>query len=189
MISIHTPAKGVTSVVPIMAQKLVISIHTPAKGVTILELSEYLHGCRFQSTLPRREWPTRQRLEAVGSRFQSTLPRREWPGCLDSFFDRVDFNPHSREGSDHNKTRLINLMQLFQSTLPRREWPYTGTGTVFFRRISIHTPAKGVTVWLDRTEEGQQFQSTLPRREWHKQILIEYADMKISIHTPAKGVT
>ena len=34
IISIHTPAKGVTDYMPLTLQQRLISIHTPAKGVT-----------------------------------------------------------------------------------------------------------------------------------------------------------
>ena len=77
-ISIHTPAKGVTSVPHQMPADDVISIHTPAKGVT----------------------------STTGGSTVST----------------VNFNPHSREGSD--TTEILDTLNLtgFQSTLPRREW-------------------------------------------------------------------
>ncbi len=53
-ISIHTPAKGVTSKAVSTKSVLWISIHTPAKGVTWTYLY-YGSITRFQSTLPRRE--------------------------------------------------------------------------------------------------------------------------------------
>ena len=77
MISIHTPAKGVTEVVAIDTTSWRISIHTPAKGVT--------------ASTP--DLPTRM----------------------------VNFNPHSREGSDCQYTGLTDKNGKFQSTLPRRE--------------------------------------------------------------------
>ena len=99
LISIHTPAKGVTEDLEQSAKTMQISIHTPAKGVTdgIYKL---------------------QRAD-------------------------IDFNPHSREGSD-TSMHLITDKQ----------------------RISIHTPAKGVTFRQAYDElKDYEFQSTLPRRE------------------------
>ena len=77
MISIHTPAKGVTEVVAIDTTSWRISIHTPAKGVT--------------ASTP--DLPTRM----------------------------VNFNPHSREGSDQTPDSTLHTHRGFQSTLPRRE--------------------------------------------------------------------
>ena len=101
-------------------------------------------GLSFQSTLPRRE---RQynRIEAVtGFPFQSTLPRRERP-CAATVPTSTpfNFNPRSREGSDHDRRRerqrhryfnprsregsdlwtekMVGNAVVFQSTLPRRE--------------------------------------------------------------------
>ena len=77
------------------------------------------------------------------------------------------FNPHSREGSDDNCTIDKDFKKLFQSTLPRREWRERSNGKSYAVKISIHTPAKGVT---NRKRE--------------------YSNSRdISIHTPAKGVT
>ena len=55
VISIHTPAKGVTLKFPFLIFSTEISIHTPAKGVTIIPISFWDDGKPFQSTLPRRE--------------------------------------------------------------------------------------------------------------------------------------
>ena len=53
-ISIHTPAKGVTSLMAYDTKELAISIHTPAKGVTVDDaITKFTE--EFQSTLPRRE--------------------------------------------------------------------------------------------------------------------------------------
>ena len=82
-----------------------------------------------------------------------------------------------------------------------------------YLKISIHTPAKGVTQGLNipicqtshyfnpHSREGSDFmhfrindrsihfQSTLPWREWRGVILVEKFTTKFSIHTPVKGVT
>ena len=53
-ISIHTPARGVTILENVTSGEIKISIHTPARGVT----HEAVHGYRkpqFQSTLPQGE--------------------------------------------------------------------------------------------------------------------------------------
>ena len=125
-ISIHTPAKGVTSLfgsatfrifyfnphsregsAPLFPVNVLppssISIHTPAKGVTHQLAIRFLI-CQFQSTLPRREWQCSWTNSHFWSRFQSTLPRREWLSVFFSFSTSVRF----------------------QSTLPRREWPALG---------------------------------------------------------------
>ena len=55
-----------------------ISIHTPAKGVTSRFGIYYNNYTIFQSTLPRREWPPSVLISEMVPQFQSTLPRREW---------------------------------------------------------------------------------------------------------------
>ena len=142
-ISIHTPAKGVTTRnfytvlhmphfnphsregsdvdnIKLLNNNPIISIHTPAKGVTTLALS-----CSLPAFISIHT-------PAKGV----TLP------CLLRCFANTDFNPHSREGSDldyKKKRRIVN--------------------------ISIHTPAKGVTSNFTSSLLWDKFQSTLPRRE------------------------
>ena len=77
-----------------------------------------------------------------------------------------NFNPHSREGSDQCQTPLRPACFYFN--------PHSREGSdslaeiqPLSERISIHTPAKGVT-----DPEGYQIYG-----------------LGISIHTPAKGVT
>ena len=99
---------------------------------------------KFQSTLPRREWREQVKRVETTDRFQSTLPRREWHEFKAQVNEIIDFNPHSRVGSD-SKVLVSKLLHWqFQSTLPRREWP----------TICQCTGLK------------DKFQSTLPRREW-----------------------
>ena len=141
----------------------------------------------FQSTLPRREWHKMVSILLALLAFQSTLPRREWREK--TFLDRIpnNFNPHSHEGSDIGAVRAKDE-----------------------KRISIHTPTKGVTPQRCYHRCGAAFQSTLPRREWpilfplHLFLChfnphshegsdlerMEYIGIEcISIHTPTKGVT
>ena len=56
-------------------------------------------------------------------------------------------------------------------------------------RISIHTPARGVTVVNSNLEMQVVFQSTLPQGEWRLPTYILDVLNEISIHTPARGVT
>ena len=147
--------------------ELHISIHTPAKGVTRCLDVEFLLR-QFQSTLPRREWQCQESKRYGKYAISIHTPAK---GVTHSpsrvFRDQVDFNPHSREGSDNISLHIRISHRTFQSTLPRREW-----------HIRVYV-----------SELGELFQSTLPRREW----LIGYIAMAeneyISIHTPAKGVT
>ena len=166
IISIHTPAKGVTTADIKRKRILSISIHTPAKGVTrggdnmqwfIIDFNPHsregsdlrfypqvLKLLVFQSTLPRREWLRSCTGFPAYISFQSTLPRREWQVFPCCFVYLYNFNPHSREGSDKQ-----------------------GDGWTSSPQISIHTPAKGVTPFT----------------------FVDYENWQISIHTPAKGVT
>ena len=77
LISIHTPAKGVTGIKDAMQNAWNISIHTPAKGVT--------NAGYTYNTLPGNFNPHSREgsdnLKAIYQitviKFQSTLPRRE----------------------------------------------------------------------------------------------------------------
>ena len=53
-ISIHTPARGVTTVATSKDSAPGISIHTPARGVTAT-IKQIVTICLFQSTLPHGE--------------------------------------------------------------------------------------------------------------------------------------
>ena len=99
-ISIHTPARGVTKIVGRPFLGISISIHTPARGVT-LQPSFLFYCLSFQSTLPQGEWQ----------------PQRLIPG------KDIDFNPHSRKGSDATDPSRYEVLKQFQSTLPQGEWP------------------------------------------------------------------
>ena len=84
-ISIHTPAKGVTNRwYDIYADKL-ISIHTPAKGVTTTPRSLGEGICNISIHTPAKGVTRRQGLVFVG-----------WK----------NFNPHSRKGSDDKEVRM-----------------------------------------------------------------------------------
>ena len=147
-----------------------ISIHTPAKGVTSLASLPGLPGT-FQSTLPRREWRhlhgqnpgyerisihtpakgvTRQPRKLKHRRTDFNPHSREGSDFF-SFFHTTNlynFNPHSREGSDSLRSKEYITCNLFQSTLPRREWQFNDSILTDEETISIHTPAKGVTtIW------------------------------------------
>ena len=77
-----------------------ISIHAPARGATRLVLSCGGYT-EFQSTLPRGERHTERKLA----------------------YRTDDFNPRSREGSDHGLQTCRRSPARFQSTLPRGERP------------------------------------------------------------------
>ena len=74
--------------------------------------------------------------------FQSTLPRRERQTVAGCGRPAANFNPRSREGSDHDRLILHHDLT-----------------------ISIHAPAKGATSFLRIPTCPFLFQSTLPRRE------------------------
>ena len=107
---------------------------------------------------------------------------------------------------------IYTHIQTFQSTLPRRERRQPSESILrHFRRISIHTPTKGATIFRIQKTLARAFQSTLPRRErlWLDEkavkILLFQSTLPrrerlkktgkrcfyygISIHTPTKGAT
>ena len=121
-ISIHTPAKGVTTGVSQLTGKITISIHTPAKGVTI-SVVLIRNIKRISIHTPAK---------GVTSRF-----RNYW------IFSRY-FNPHSREGSDRP---VVDFFAPYSISIHTPAKGVTIHTLVFFSffLISIHTPAKGVT--------------------------------------------
>ena len=121
LISIHTPAKGVTLHLLEVLLLLTISIHTPTKGVTEgFVVDGYLDGISIHTPAKRVTFRCRRKKHSKGN-----------------------FNPHSHEGSDignvdletiggrisiHTPTKGVTYQKteavhksLFQSTLPRRE--------------------------------------------------------------------
>ncbi len=120
----------------------IISIHAPAKGATGV-----CRSCGYGRCIS---------IHAPAKGATSSYP---------SCFHRRNFNPRSREGSDHRQGREGSEEGQFQSTLPRRERQIGPSRKIFAIAISIHAPAKGATLSLNRTCVFNQFQSTLPRRE------------------------
>ena len=170
------------------------------------------HG-KFQSTLPRREWPDKAADSAIVGQFQSTLPRREWHNH--AHLPRLWYII-----SIHTPTKGVTLVYTMIGVYPEISihTPTKGVTTIkcYFKptwRISIHTPTKGVTLhWIINCLEQMQisihtptkgvtviisfwsntiieFQSTLPRREWPLSLYVPSHTLVISIHTPTKGVT
>ena len=84
-----------------------------------------------------------------------------------SFASHGYFNPRSREGSDSKASTISSMSTRFQSTLPRGE-----------RRF------QAITLKLSKL-----FQSTLPRgeRRFHSGLRLHWHF--ISIHAPARGAT
>ena len=122
--------------------------------------------------------------------FQSTLPRREWlheKWCRRNL--KGNFNPHSREGSDHIMSIVILINLLFQSTLPRREWRCAGRTAGWSADFNPHSREGSDMHAIGIPDQYIIFQSTLPRREWLHSDCSTVLTAVISIHTPAKGVT
>ena len=87
-------------------------------------------------------------------------------GCGETYTLTLDFNPHSRKGSDRNVFYKDYAVQISIHT-PARGVTYYLSAAYHYAAISIHTPARGVT---DATYD-------------------DFEPYHISIHTPARGVT
>ena len=77
-----------------------VSIHTPTQGVTFSRTYSIIFASLFQSTHPRRVWPSLYRNALSSNQFQSTHPRRVWQKGYQSWY----------------------YQKRFQSTHPRRVW-------------------------------------------------------------------
>ena len=150
-----------------------ISIHTPKKGVTVHAVRIAAPFTEFQSTLPRREWHEKFLKYFYDIMISIHTPKKGVTGLATRNILRIGyFNPHSQEGSDFGLLLISPFAVKFQSTLPRREWRIVGVELEYFykhfnphsqegsdafkrgleeyKRISIHTPKKGVTIVVIR---------------------------------------
>ena len=142
LISIHTPARGVTGFPLLIRKNSSISIHTPARGVTqVWVLSLSAHAISIHT--PARG-VTLFTETIIGSYFISihTPARGVTEDAINGVTRYYNFNPHSRTGSDFSK--IISQ---------------------YGRFISIHTPARGVTKFCSASTAVYGFQSTLPHGE------------------------
>ena len=143
-----------------------VSIHTPTQGVTQAPAISPAASQQFQSTHPRRVWPSSfsislcviivsihtptQGVTAVGyfdlisSKVSIHTPTQGVTTvllCL--LFSIPGFNPHTHAGCDRGKDFKI-----------------------VFWYVSIHTPTQGVTIVINWYMNRHPFQSTHPRRVW-----------------------
>ena len=149
-----------------LGSNLTISIHTPTRGVT-----------------------DNGKQEGIYMQFQSTLPQGEWRlhGSLHQFF--WNFNPHSHKGSDRIDL-LRHLSHLFHfNPHSHKGSDQRGCCCRYFDNISIHTPTRGVTQFLNRTRKRQI--NFNPHSHKGSDLGVKCQDnlMYISIHTPTRGVT
>ena len=121
-----------------------------------------------------------------------------------------NFNPHSRNGSDANKSdhefeigisihtpamgvtcTMAWVKQYLQISIHTPAMGVTIFQPFCFKifSISIHTPAMGVTDAVQLVLHFLWFQSTLPQWEWRVATSLFCSVASISIHTPAMGVT
>ena len=144
-----------------------ISIHTPAKGVTVFWTNAKIYTVFISIHTPAK---------GVTKPEESKLKKN------------IYFNPHSREGSDLTTFKGVRMWQNFNPH--SREGSDSGKHNTRNTRsqISIHTPAKGVTLRITRKRSDKNFNPH--SREGSDGFWNEYgAQIMISIHTPAKGVT
>ena len=143
VISIHTPARGVTTTVTFKKKSSDISIHTPARGVTVVNVYIVIHlkisihtpargvtSSLYDYFLFHQHFNPHSR---KGSDHDSTkrctpflisihTPARGVTGQVISYGRfAIDFNPHSRKGSDAYGRKSLCFPCRFQSTLPQGE--------------------------------------------------------------------
>ena len=126
--------------------RLAISIHTPARGVTMSLVLLFMVFCKISIHTPARG------VTEVTSFF-----------CVFSIY----FNPHSRKGSDYLHTAKKRRKNHFNPHSRKGSDIKVSFQCINVSRISIHTPARGVTGDIETLQSG----------------------VTISIHTPARGVT
>ena len=126
VISIHAPTRGATERGRRYFRTTIISIHAPTRGATPCRQKKSSMQI-FQSTLPRGERPSAERLGGV-----------LW-----------DFNPRSHEGSDLLWSGYRTKLRDISIHAPTRGATPTGINLDRRCRISIHAPTRGATrlVW------------------------------------------
>ena len=144
-----------------------ISIHTPARGVTAEEMTRLILILNFNPHSRKGSDITVVPTPLTAPNFNPHSRKGSDVISDSSSIITFDFNPHSRKGSDVSYSRKNYFCNHFNphsrkgsDRQLRQTWPPC--------MISIHTPARGVTYGLVR-----------------RGFLV----MLISIHTPARGVT
>ena len=99
-----------------------------------------------------------------------------------------DFNPRSREGSDHEVTYYDGITKI-SIHAPARGATLIQAELQQSSGISIHAPARGATIEQCHEVMSRIFQSTLPRGERLQSPLHYPLHGTISIHAPARGAT
>ena len=122
-VSIHTPTKGVTYYCLVHNHTLLSFNPHTHEGCDTIKLTSNIYSNRFQSTHPRRVWPSTYEVKIELLLFQSTHPRRVW----------------------HVISNDCDVDVKFQSTHPRRVWQVLPQRISWCSSVSIHTPTKGVT--------------------------------------------
>ncbi len=118
-----------------------ISIHTPAKGVT-------LNANHTKASMRNFNPHTREGCDVTRQLRFSLI---------------CDFNPHTREGCDSVPV-LYPSISLNFNPHTREGCDHTHVIVATHTKISIHTPAKGVTLCPVISKGAVEFQSTHPRR-------------------------
>ncbi len=123
-VSIHAPARGATSLLPIRPFSAQVSIHAPARGATRWRVADYRCGACFN---PRAR-AGRDRYNALyggaGSGFQSTRPRGARRGVLPRRLAELGVSIHApARGATHVHLRWRPGKFVFQSTRPRGARP------------------------------------------------------------------
>ena len=165
----------------------------------------------FQSTLPRGERRLQLRFSRWGIRISIHAPARgatttTWQPRQTSY----NFNPRSREGSDHDRGRCEGNGDDFN---PRsregsdKAWANLTNDELHFNprsregsdsaslkvisplKISIHAPARGATFSLRNNFRGWNISIHAPARGATRQVGTCRRYHCISIHAPARGAT
>ena len=100
----------------------------------------------------------------------------------------TDFNPHSRKGSDPKSSSDLRLKKISIHT-PARGVTQARRQARKQAQISIHTPARGVTITNLQNSVTEYISIHTPARGVTKFRAHQHHIHIISIHTPARGVT
>ena len=102
----------------------------------------------------------------------------------------LNFNPHSRKGSDCRNDSSVVLTPFYFNPHSRKGSDQRLMSANYRERISIHTPARGVTAIARGPGPSTIYFNPHSRKGSDIYTLFKtYLLLPISIHTPARGVT
>ena len=109
----------------------------------------------FQSTHPRRVWRQIPRPTLASGVSIHTPTKGVTRYVRPNHRELPCFNPHTHEGCDFTKLRVLSITKRFQSTHPRRVWHCKGSFAPVFYSFNPHTH-EGCDLWYQLGQDSNR---------------------------------